>query len=209
MLKWIDVLSVHPYRSQPPETVVEEYATLRKLIKHYAPAGKKYLLSISGEWGYSNINWNKSRLSEKEQAQYILRMFLINFNEGIPVSIWYDSKNDGTDPNEREHNFGTVSHDLNPKAAYLAVKVFSSMLAGYSIDRQLDIGSEEDFAFRLTNGQNEAIAFWTLGYKHMVTLPVKPTEITLVGMHGGRSIINWKIENLKLHTEQNPPVSSH
>jgi len=78
LLKWIDILSVHPYRSQPPETVVEEYAKLRELIKHYAPAAKK-IPFISGEWGYSNINWDKSRLSEQDQAQYLLRMFLINY----------------------------------------------------------------------------------------------------------------------------------
>ena len=29
LLEWIDVLSVHPYRSQPPETVTEDYAELR------------------------------------------------------------------------------------------------------------------------------------------------------------------------------------
>ena len=203
LLKWIDVLSVHPYRSKAPETVVADYAKLRELIKQYAPAGKEVPV-ISGEWGYSNINWDKSRLTEQQQAEYLARMFLINLHQGVPVSIWYDWKNDGADPNEREHNFGTVSRDLNPKAAYLAVRVLSSTLAGYSIDRRLDLGSEEDFAFRLTNGQNEAIAFWTLGQKHTVTLPVEPTEVTLVGTYGGKVVMSWKTGNLKLRAEQSP-----
>jgi hypothetical protein len=203
LLKWIDVLSVHPYRSKAPETVIGDYAKLRELVKQYAPAGKDIPI-ISGEWGYSNINWDKSRLTEQQQAEYLARMFLINLHQGIPVSIWYDWKNDGTDPNEREHNFGTVGRDLNPKAAYLALKVLSSTLAGYSIDRQLDLGSEEDFAFRLTNEQSEVIAFWTLGKKHTVTLPVEPTEVTLVGTYGGKVVISWKTEKLKLFAEQGP-----
>ncbi len=203
LLKWIDVLSVHPYRSKAPETVIGDYAKLRELIKQYAPAGKEIPV-ISGEWGYSNINWDKSRLTEQQQAEYLARMFLINLHQGIPVSIWYDWKNDGADPNEREHNFGTVARDLNPKAAYLALKVLSSTLAGYSIDRQLDLGSQEDFAFRLTNGQDEVIAFWTLGPKHTVTLPVDPTDVTLVGLYGGKVAINWKTGNLKLSAEQSP-----
>jgi polysaccharide biosynthesis protein PslG len=203
LLKWIDVLSVHPYRSRPPETVVPDYAKLRVLIKRYAPAGKDIPI-ISGEWGYSNINWDKSRLTEQQQAAYLARMFLTNLYQGIPVSIWYDWRDDGKDPNEREYNFGTVRYDLAPKAAYLAVKVLSSTLAGYSIDRRVDLGNEQDFAFWLKNGQHDAIAFWTLGERHTVTLPIEPTEVTLVGIYGGKVVINWKTEELKLRAEQAP-----
>jgi hypothetical protein len=38
----------------------------------------------------------------------------------------------------------------------------------------------------------------------MVTLPVEPTEVTLVGIFGGKVIINWKTERLKLRAEQSP-----
>ncbi|OHB72897.1 MAG: hypothetical protein A2Z25_03230 [Planctomycetes bacterium RBG_16_55_9] len=203
LLKWIDVLSVHPYRSKAPETVVEDYAKLRELIQRYVPAGKEIPV-ISGEWGYSNLNWDKSRLSEQEQANYLVRMFLVNLYQGIPVSIWYDWKNDGADPNEREHQFGTVRHDLKPKAAYMAAKALSSTLAGYSIVEKLDLGNEADFAFRLTKDQNEAIVFWTLDSRHEVMLPIQPTEVTLVGINGDKVVISFKTPNLKLRAEQSP-----
>ncbi len=203
LLNWIDVLSVHPYRSLPPETVIQDYAKLRELIVRYAPTGKQIPV-ISGEWGYSNLNWDKSRLTEQQQADYLVRMFLINSYQNIPVSIWYDWKNDGTNPNEREHQFGTVKHDMNPKAAYLAVKVLSSTLAGYSINEKIDLGNEKDFAFKLTNGNREAVAFWTLGPRHNVTLPIEPTEVTLVGIYGGKVIINWKTKHLNIRAEQSP-----
>jgi hypothetical protein len=203
LLNWIDVLSVHPYRSQPPETVISDYVKFRELIARYAPASKQIPV-ISGEWGYSNINWDKSKLTEQQQADYLVRMFLINSYQNIPVSIWYDWKNDGTDPNEREHHFGTVKHDLNPKAAYLAAKVLSSTLASYSIKEKFDLGNENDFAFKLTNGNSEAVAFWTLGPKHNITLPIDPTEVTLIGIYGGKVIINWKTEHLNIRAEQSP-----
>ena len=203
LLNWIDVLSVHPYRPQPPETVIQDYTKLRGLIARYAPAGKQIPV-ISGEWGYSNINWDKTALTEQQQADYLVRMFLLNSYQNIPVSIWYDWKNDGTDPNEREHQFGTVKHDLNPKAAYLAAKVLSSTLKGYSIKQKFDLGDPNDFAFKLTSGNREAVAFWTLGEKHNVTLPIDPTEVTLVGIFGGKVIINWKTEYLNLRAEQSP-----
>jgi hypothetical protein len=203
LLNWIDALSVHPYRSQPPETVIGDYARLRELIARYAPASKQIPI-ISGEWGYSNLNWDKSRLSGQQQADYLVRMFLINTYQNIPVSIWYDWKNDGTDPNEREHNFGTVKHDLNPKAAYLAAKVLSSTLTGYSISERFDLGNENDFAFKLTNGNRQAVAFWTIGPKHNVSLPMGPVEVTLIDIYGGKVIINWKAEHLDLSAEQSP-----
>jgi hypothetical protein len=203
LLNWIDVLSVHPYRSQPPETVIPDYARFREVIARYALSGKKIPV-ISGEWGYSNINWDKTPLTEQQQADYMVRMFLINSYQKIPVSIWYDWKNDGTDPKEREHNFGTVKHDLNPKAAYLAAKVLSSTLAGYSITERFDLSIENDFAFKLTNGDREAVAFWTLGPKHNIILPIDPAEVMLVSVYGGKVIINWKTEHLNLSAEQSP-----
>jgi len=203
LLKWIDILSVHPYRSQAPETVIEDYAKLRELVKRYVPAGRDMPI-ISGEWGYSNLNWDKSRLSEQEQARYLARMFLINLHQGIPISIWYDWKNDGTNPNEREHQFGTVHHDLSPKTAYLATKVLSSTLEGYTVNERLDLGNKDDFVYRLTKDQSEAIVFWTLGNKHEVTMPVEPTEVTLVDIYGSKVVINFKTGNLKLRAEQSP-----
>ena len=170
MLKWIDVLSVHPYRPHPPETAMKDYKELRDLMKRYAPKDKEIPI-ISGEWGYSNINWDGARLSNEQQAQYLVREFLINLYQKIPVSIWYDWKNDGTNPNEREHHFGTVMHDLKPKAAYLAAEMLFSTFAGYSIDSRLEIGSDKDFAFKLMKDENIAIAIWTIDREHKVTLP--------------------------------------
>jgi len=206
LLKWIDVLSVHPYRPHPPETVIKDYARLRELMKRYTPEGKNIPI-ISGEWGYSNINWDNARLSNEQQAQYLAREFLINLYQKIPVSIWYDWKNDGTNPNEREHHFGTVMHDLKPKPAYLAAKTLSSTLAGFSIDKRLDLGSDEDFAFKLTKEKAEAIATWTIGKEHKVTLPVEASEVRIIhflGKEEKRTASAKKNGGLELTISQNP-----
>ncbi|MHC4308603.1 MAG: cellulase family glycosylhydrolase [Planctomycetota bacterium] len=214
LLQWIDVLSVHPYRPQLPETVIKDYVKLRELMKHYAPQGKTIPI-ISGEWGYSNINWDDARLSNEQQAQYLAREFLVNLYQKIPVSIWYDWKNDGTNPDEREHHFGTVTHDLKPKAAYLAAKTLSSTLAGFSIDQRLDLGSDKDFAFKLTRGKDTAIAIWTIGQEHKVTLPPLPRFakqnagsevriIHLLGKEESKTTTAWIGDCLELNISQGP-----
>ncbi len=226
LLKWIDALTVHPYRPQPPETVIKDYARLRELIKRYAPEGDpasrepKDIPVLSGEWGYSLINWDKSRLTEQQQAQYLVRMFLVNLHQRIPVSIWYDWKNDGTNPNEREHHFGTMTHDLKPKTAYLAAKTLSSTLAGYSVEQRLDVDSKNDFVLKLTktcasprpseglgsqsSKENEAVVFWTMGKEHEITLPTRPGERMLVNLLGNKTKLSWQTDGLKLSISQSP-----
>jgi len=210
LLKWIDVLSFHPYRPQPPETVIKDYARLRELITRYAPnrdpasREPKKIPIISGEWGYSNLNWDKTRLSNDQQAQYLVREFLINLYQGIPVSIWYDCCNDGTNPDEREHNFGTVTHNLKPKAAYLAAKTLASTLKGYRIEKHLDLGSANDFALKLTKNGNEALAFWTVGKSHQLSFPLPPGKGMLINLLGDKTKLSWKTDGLKLTVSQSP-----
>ena len=203
ILDQIDALTIHPYRPHPPETVIKDYARLRDLIKRYAPQGKKMPV-ISGEWGYSNINWDNTRLSNEKQAQYLAREFLINLYQKIPVSIWYDWKNDGTNPDEREHHFGTVMHDLKPKTAYLTAKVLSSTLAGYSVDSRLELGSDKDFALRLTKGKKKAIALWTMEDEHQVTLPIPQGQAVFVEMLGKKRKLSWPRNGLMVMVSPSP-----
>ena len=55
LLEHLDAVSVHPYRSydRGPETAGANYARLRELIKKYAPAAKRSLPILSGEWDYA------------------------------------------------------------------------------------------------------------------------------------------------------------
>src|SRR5205823_582363 len=63
---------------------------------------------VSSEWGYSSV-WR--RMNDEQQSEFLAREFLTNSANGIPVSIWYDWRDDGTDASEPEHHFGIV-HNL-------------------------------------------------------------------------------------------------
>jgi len=142
VLRYLDAVSVHPYRgpNRAPETVAADYRRLRELIDRYAPAAQKQSLPIlSGEWGYSS---NPKGVSLDAQAAFAARQQLVNLLHGVPLSIWYDWKNDGDDPAENEHNFGTVTADLKPKPAYTAIQTLTRQLAGYQIARRLPLVGE-------------------------------------------------------------------
>jgi hypothetical protein len=174
VLEYLDAVSVHPYRNpgRPPETAAADYQKLRKLIEQYGPAGKaKNIPILSGEWGYSS---NAKGLPVEKQAAFAVRQQLANLLEGVPLSIWYDWKNDGADPNENEHNFGTVLPDLTPKPAYVAIKTMTRELSGYRIAQRLKPESDKDYALvcQSSSGATKVVA-WTTGESHLATLDVE------------------------------------
>ena len=186
-LEYLDAVSVHPYRSysKPPETAAEDYQKLRALIERYAPTPqKKKTPIISGEWGYAS---HRRGVSLEKQADFIVRQQLANLLQGVPISIWYDWKNDGPDPEEREHNFGAMTLDLQPKPAYCALQTMTRELAGYRIARRLNVGSESDFVLLLAKAKApQRLAAWTLGEPHAVSLPVKAGSKSRVGLVGSQ-----------------------
>ena len=105
-------------------------------------------------------------VSLETQAAFIARQQLANLYAGVPISIWYDWKNDGTDLTEREHNFGTVTHDLKPKPAYLALQTLTRELSGYRIEKRLASSSTNDFVLLFRKGAERKLAAWTTGESH-------------------------------------------
>jgi hypothetical protein len=170
-LAHLDGVSVHPYRpyKKGPETAAMDYAKLRELIAKHAPTpAKRSLPIISGEWGYSTFT-NKG-VSLEAQAAFLARQQLANLYAGVPISIWYDWKNDGTELAEREHNFGTVTHDLQPKPAYVAVQTLTRELAGYRIEKRLATPNTNDWVLLLSKGAARKLAAWTTAESHAVTM---------------------------------------
>jgi hypothetical protein len=100
-------VSVHPYRQEGPETVVDEYRKLRRLVAKYTASGQS-LPILSGEWGYSS-GWKN--FDPGKQGKMLPREWLTNLANNIPLSIWYDWHDDGHveiehDRNARRAGFG-------------------------------------------------------------------------------------------------------
>jgi hypothetical protein len=197
LLEYWSAVSVHPYRKTEPETVVHDYARLRALITKYAPAGKRVRI-ISSEWGYSAVSLNTD---EGKQAALLVRQLLINQSQGISLSIWYDWQDDGQDPAQIEHRFGTVRpryyenrepvYDAKP--AYQAIKTLTSVLGGFRFSERISGAavSADDYVlvFR-ANGETRIAAWTTSWFARAVTIPVSEGMYRVIGDTGeviGRS----------------------
>jgi len=71
---------------------------------------------------------------ETAQALYLVRMLLLDFESGVPLSLWYDWRDDGDDATDPENRFGLIRRDRTPKPAYRALKTLLSSLSGFSLE---------------------------------------------------------------------------
>lgn len=169
LLELVDGVSVHPYRSaaQGPETALPEYRRLESLISKYCSERgiERTIPILSGEWGYTT-----TEMSREQHGKYLARQWLTNMSAGIPISIWYDWHDDGKDPEEREHNFGTVTWDYQPKDSYTAMKTLIAELGGYMPVGRVPLGDEDDFAVLFRNGDDWKLALWTVRDAHEADL---------------------------------------
>jgi len=204
LLEYWSAVSVHPYRQTDPETVSEDYCRLRQLIATYAPlvrtqsgsdgalataSVKKEIPIISGEWGYSS-GWRG--MDEEKQGERLARQWLTNAANGVQISIWYDWHDDGEDPNEAEHHFGTVSypaHDdavspapvYNPKPAYLAAKTLTSFFDGYRFVKRLQVDGPSDYVLLFRKGNETRLAAWTTSpMAHSVVIKTSEPDFKLI-----------------------------
>ena len=212
VLEYLGAVSVHPYRNprSPPETAESDYQRLRKMIEQYAPAAKKGKIEIlSGEWGYSS---HTKGVSLETQAAYAARQQLSNLLNGVPLSIWYDWKNDGADAAENEHNFGLVWPDLKPKPAYVAIKTLTRELSDFRIEQRISTPNDKDYALVWTNAAGgRKLAAWTLAEPHLLRLDLglggknndgqKPPIEYLRGSSGNGETFTPKIESGSLVLE--------
>jgi hypothetical protein len=106
-------------------------------------------------------------VSEERQAQYLVRQWLANLAAGVNVSIFYDWRDDGDDPRENEHRFGTVRRDFAPKPSFLAARKLIAELNGYTFRHRLQGKTDRDWRllFQKADGPGLALVTWTTDEK--------------------------------------------
>jgi polysaccharide biosynthesis protein PslG len=166
LLNYVDAVSVHTY-ADTPEEVVPDYAAVKSLITQYHPSGSIPIVS-------SEVGWSLTNFTAQQQADYMARMYLVNFSQGIPLSCWYTFKDGGYDITNREWNFGIVTPDIQAKPAYNKLKLLTASLKGTTFSQKLSDGNSADWLleFTLPSGQ-KTLAAWTTGSS--------PVDVTVSG----------------------------
>lgn len=196
LLNYWSAVTVHPYRQQNPETTARDFAYVRGLILKYAPKGKDIPI-VAGEWGYPSV-WNWDGINAGKQAELLAREYLVDLADGVPLTIWYEWRDEGTDPKNYQQHFGLVLSDYKgsrdpvytPKPAYVAVRALTSFFAGFRFAKRLDLakpsGGPADYVLLFTKSNDLRLAAWTTGSPHKVLIPASHGKFDEVSYLGAR-----------------------
>jgi hypothetical protein len=124
-------IAVHPYRDSAPETLPADLIVLKDLM---AGSTGESLPVWQTEWGYASYahadearSDGHSDSAQRKQAILAVRECLTTWALGLPVSVWYDLRDDGQNPSNQEHNFGLLHRDGSDKPAMQAVQLLSKI----------------------------------------------------------------------------------
>jgi hypothetical protein len=164
MGRYWDAITVHPYRPMEPESVLGDYArTASLLARHDAK-----LPVFSGEWGYSAAT---SGIDEEVQARYFARQYLANLASGVPMSVWYNWKNNGGNAKVEGDNYGLVRSDLEPKPAFQRATNLLPMLKGRRFEKRLSTTDPNEWFLLFSGG---LLVAWTTGSPRVFPKPFLP-----------------------------------
>lgn len=172
LLNYIDAITVHPYRKEEPESFGNDLNRLKELIKKYNKTGKNIQI-LSGEWGYPSAT---SGSNEIIQAKYLTRMLLYNAYMKIPISIWYDWRDDGIDPEEIEHNFGLTYFNGLPKPSYSAMLRLNEYLKDKTSVKRLP-SNHNDYILLFSGSDGDTYVVWTTAENHTIKLKEMNIEV--------------------------------
>jgi hypothetical protein len=198
LFKYINAISIHPYRQNNPETVIEDYKKLKVLINKYSY--NKNIEIFSGEWGYST-SWKN--MNDMKQAQYCIREYLINIMSKVNVSIWYDWRDDGDNKNNQEHNFGTLYNDLTPKPTYYAIKTMNATLNGYNYVKRIDTESKNDYVLMFKKDNKVVYAVWTAVKSHDINIDLNSNKVEIIELMGKNYNDKSSNKKYKINIDEN------
>ena len=158
-----DAVSVHPYRDSNPESALRDWQRLDAIMLKWDRPQTK--VAIDSEWGYSVQDgpW-----TERRQAEYVLRLYLVDLLAGVPITIIYDLRNDGPDPRDKEQNFGLLDADGKPKPVAGALTGMLRELNGLTVLGKIRTTSDDTavLVFGAANRPLKLVA-WSLASRPM------------------------------------------
>lgn len=158
---------------------------LRELRKMGAiGAGKPW---ISSETGISSI---ENRIGESGQARELFKKVILMRAFGADSCDWFEFWSRGTDPNDKEHNYGILKRDYQPKAAFPVYNVMARYFQTPEFVRSFeDNDNVSGFLFRDKTG-GSLIPYWSfnqLDPEQPVLFTGMGDAVTAVDLFGNES----------------------
>jgi Cellulase (glycosyl hydrolase family 5) len=177
-----DAIGVHPYRQTGGESVLGDTLYMKSIIAKYFASPPPIW---DTEWGYSSTWYGgdgHAAAARTTQAELAARELLSAWAIGFPLAIYYDVRDDGTDPTNAEHNFGLIQNDYQDKPAAVAVRTLSSVAKGRTFVGFLRTNVSTLTAMRLDGPNDTVVAAWSSSsLPTPITVAVGTTGVDMLG----------------------------
>ncbi|KVE35263.1 GH39 family glycosyl hydrolase [Burkholderia sp. TSV86] len=187
-------VGVHPYRQDAPETVFNTYAIVHDNMTPNASIPPLWCT----EWGYPSVGYGytaglgdgHSAAARARQAKFVPRCLLSNWIAGIELMSVYDMKDDGTDPNEMEHNFGLLDAANVKLPAYSTVQTLFNFVKHAEDVFVLHDKVARAMVLRLITGNDEKLVVWCYGDGNAASFDFSDMRSNVMGKMYSQSAVD-------------------
>ncbi len=198
-----NAIGVHPYDCNPPERLSDKLLLFRSLVaSNYANPPPVW----DTEWGFSSSSFGDGHSGTARQRQAVLvsREFLSAAAAGFPLIIYYDIRDDGTNPTNVENNFGLLANDYTDKPAMTALETLATNLCDRRLSGFIHALPSSLTALRIDGRTNLIVALWTAAGYVTVTVPTNASGTDFLG--APLPLLNWTNRLAWTLYETNGPV---
>ncbi|MEV0697449.1 glycosyl hydrolase [Saccharopolyspora sp. NPDC050389] len=204
-LSAMDTVNVHIYACKDgPEGVIDgKIDTLRQNIRKYNHGEDKPIwITETGCTTAAGTGGNDAK-----QADYVIRAETLALASGVEQVYLYDMLNDGTNPNDKEQNFGLLRKARNgvtalaPKPGLVSQAVLIRMLTGLKPSGR-DAVAQPSYSYRFGTGNDTTRVLWSTGTGRVNVAASGPVKLT--DQFGRASTLNPTNGRVTLPLTQSP-----
>ncbi len=144
---------------------------------HQMPYVQNLLNKHPMPWYANETAISSTASGEHIQARTLFQKFLISWAESAIGYNWYNLRNNGFDPKNGENNFGLITNDFKPKAAYLAFNTLATHFREATFEGEFPC-TVQSYRFRAEN-KDLLLTFWNNN-------PAAPDQVISLGGITGR-----------------------
>ena len=183
-----DAIGIHPYGISNPAGPLVDDLVLFQSVMGGGPSGSPPVWDT--EWGFSSTDYSPAGTSnghdpgaQARQAVLVSREMLSACAVGFPLYVYYDIKDDGTDPTNREDNFGLLGSDYADKPAMTAVRTLAAVAGARTFSGFIPTSTTGLVAMRFDGAADETVALWEYSPNSTVTVTV-PAGARVTDLYG-------------------------
>ena len=204
-LKYMDSLSLHPYRTQSlPEGVEQQLLKLQSLIKKYND-GQPMPLWITELGWYVKTRDSRSDVivTETDQAKYLVRANVLALSAGVVQYYWYHAHDDASFPTSGVlRGTDDPMGRYTPKPAFAAYAVMQRNLLDAQFQKREETVNEDTYSMLFKDGANQKRVMWSLQPQTVAVKAGGPLQI--VDIMGNAQTLNPTGGEVKLALSDAP-----